>query len=57
MIRTETMKRRALAAECAAFSANYTNHAPMVPMLRAQFGFGNTSASLPTTAIFLTHFR
>ena len=49
---------RALAAGCAvgfAFSANYTNHAPMVPVLRAEFGFDNTSAGLLTTSIFLTH--
>ncbi|MEP6717347.1 MAG: MFS transporter [Terriglobia bacterium] len=52
------MKRRGLAAACAAgfaFSANYTNHAPMAPLLRAEFGFDNASAGLLTTAIFLTH--
>jgi nitrate/nitrite transporter NarK len=49
---------RALVAGCAvgfAFSANYTNHAPMVPTLRAEFGFDNTSAGFLTTSIFLTH--
>src|SRR3954464_12621715 len=54
---TSTQKL-ALAAGCAvgfAFSANYTNHAPMVPLLRAEFGFDNASAGLLTTAIFLTH--
>lgn len=54
----ENTRKRALAAGCAAgfaFSANYTNHAPMVPMLRAEFGFDNASAGLLTTAIFLTH--
>ncbi len=52
------MDKRALAAGCAAgfaFSANYTNHAPMVPVLRAEFGFDNASAGLLTTGIFLTH--
>lgn len=52
------MQRRALAAGCAAgfaFSANYTNHAPMLPALRGEFGFDNTSAGLLTTGIFLTH--
>lgn len=52
------MNKRALLAGCAvgfAFSANYTNHAPMVPALRAGFGFDNASAGLLTTAIFLTH--
>ncbi|WP_321473126.1 MFS transporter [uncultured Paludibaculum sp.] len=52
------MNKRALAAGCAvgfAFSANYTNHAPMVPALRAEFGFDNASAGLLTTGIFLTH--
>lgn len=51
-------QRRALVAGCAvgfAFSANYTNHAPMVPVLRADFGFDNAHAGLLTTAIFLTH--
>ena len=38
-----------------AFSANYTNHAPMVSVLRADFGFDQASAGLLTTAIFLTH--
>ena len=52
------MDRRALVSGCAAgfaFSANYTNHAPMVSVLRAQFGFDQASAGLLTTAIFLTH--
>jgi nitrate/nitrite transporter NarK len=52
------MNRRALATVCAAgfaFSANYTNHAPMVPALRAEFGFNQASAGLLTTGIFLTH--
>ncbi|MGA2268133.1 MAG: MFS transporter [Bryobacteraceae bacterium] len=52
------MERRALAAGCAvgfAFSANYTNHAPMVPVLRGEFGFDQASAGLLTTGIFLAH--
>ncbi|MEK7751536.1 MAG: MFS transporter [Acidobacteriota bacterium] len=52
------MERRALAAVCAAgfaFSANYTNHAPMVPALQGEFGFNQASAGLLTTGIFLTH--
>ena len=52
------MDRRALFTVCAAgfaFSANYTNHAPMVPALRAEFMFNQASAGLLTTGIFLTH--
>jgi nitrate/nitrite transporter NarK len=52
------MDRRALFTVCAAgfaFSANYTNHAPMLPALRAEFGFNQASAGLLTTGIFLTH--
>lgn len=52
------MDKRALAGVCAAgfaFSANYTNHAPMVPALQAEFGFSQASAGLLTTGIFLTH--
>jgi len=52
------MDKRALAAGCAAgfaFSANYTNHAPMIPALRGEFGFDQASAGLLTTGVFLTH--
>jgi nitrate/nitrite transporter NarK len=52
------MDKRALVSGCAAgfaFSANYTNHAPMVSVLRGEFGFDQTRAGLLTTAIFLTH--
>lgn len=48
----------ALAAICAAgfaFSANYTNHAPAIAMLREAFGFSNAAGGLLTTGIFLTH--
>jgi nitrate/nitrite transporter NarK len=52
------MDKRALISGCAAgfaFSANYTNHAPMVPVLRGEFGFDQASAGLLTTGVFLTH--
>lgn len=52
------MNKRALISACAAgfaFSANYTNHAPMTGGLRSEFGFTQASAGLLTTAIFLTH--
>jgi hypothetical protein len=52
------MDRRAFVFGCAArfaFSANYTNHAPMVSVLRGEFGFDQPRAGLLTTAIFLTH--
>jgi nitrate/nitrite transporter NarK len=38
-----------------AYSANYTNHAPLAPALMRQFGFNNALAGLLTTGIFLTH--
>ena len=38
-----------------AFSANYTNHAPLVPVLTKAFGFSLALAGLLTTGIFLTH--
>jgi nitrate/nitrite transporter NarK len=52
------MQKHSLIAVCAAgfaFSANYTNHAPMVSTLQGEFGFDRTSAGLLTTGIFLTH--
>ena len=52
------MNKRALISACAAgfaFSANYTNHAPMVSALRGDFGFSQASAGLLTTGIFLSH--
>ena len=48
----------ALVLACAAgfaFSVNYTNHAPLVPLLQAQFMFSKTLAGLLTSGIFLTH--
>jgi nitrate/nitrite transporter NarK len=51
-------KRLELACACAAafaFSCNYTNHAPLAPLLMKQFGFTHALAGLLTTGIFLTH--
>src|ERR1700686_4200222 len=48
----------ALAAACAigfASSANYTNHAPMVTSLAAEFGFKLAAAGVLTTGVFPTH--
>ena len=38
-----------------AYSANYTNHAPLAAVLMRQFGFNNALAGFLTTGIFLTH--
>jgi MFS transporter, NNP family, nitrate/nitrite transporter len=38
-----------------AYSANYTNHAPLVPTLMREFGFNQALAGLLTTGIFATH--
>src|SRR5579871_1621310 len=54
----EPLDRLGLSSACAigfAFSANYTNHAPLVPALVAQFKFSLAAAGLLTTGIFLTH--
>jgi nitrate/nitrite transporter NarK len=51
-------ERAGLATACLvgfAFSANYTNHAPMVADLAAEFKFSLAAAGLLTTGIFLTH--
>jgi CP family cyanate transporter-like MFS transporter len=56
--RQNRLDRAGLAAVCAvgfAFSANYTNHAPMVTALAAEFKFRLAAAGLLTTGIFLTH--
>jgi nitrate/nitrite transporter NarK len=53
-----TDKRLELVCACAAafaFSSNYTNHAPLAPLLMKQFGFTQALAGLLTTGIFLTH--
>jgi MFS family permease len=38
-----------------AFSANYTNHAPLIPSMMEDFGFSLAMAGFLTTGIFLTH--
>jgi nitrate/nitrite transporter NarK len=38
-----------------AYSANYTNHAPLAPALMREFGFNNAMAGFLTTGIFATH--
>jgi nitrate/nitrite transporter NarK len=38
-----------------AYSANYTNHAPLASALMSQFHFNNAHAGFLTTGIFLTH--
>jgi len=51
-------QRTALTLACVigfAFSANYTNHAPLVGALAREFGFNRTLAGLLTTGIFTTH--
>jgi nitrate/nitrite transporter NarK len=53
-----SVERLGLWSVCAigfAFSANYTNHAPMATALAAKFGFNLAAAGLLTTGIFLTH--
>src|SRR5215469_5888256 len=53
-----SMNRRALFTACGvgfAFSANYTNHAPMLAVLRERFALSQGASGLITTATFLTH--
>src|SRR5450759_2709179 len=38
-----------------AYSANYTNHAPLAPALMREFGFNQALAGFLTTGIFATH--
>ena len=38
-----------------AYSANYTNHAPLAPALMREFGFDQALAGFLTTGIFATH--
>jgi MFS transporter, NNP family, nitrate/nitrite transporter len=38
-----------------AYSANYTNHAPLAPALMHEFGFNQALAGFLTTGIFTTH--
>jgi nitrate/nitrite transporter NarK len=56
--RTESARYLDLVCACIvgfAFSANYTNHAPLVPALTRTFGFSLALAGFLTTGIFLTH--
>lgn len=51
-------KQIGLICACAvgfAFSCNYTNHAPLIPLLIKAFSFSKAMAGLLTTAMFLTH--
>src|SRR3984893_16531770 len=51
-------RRAALISGCIvgfAYSANYTNHAPLAPARMREFGFNQTLAGLLTTGIFATH--
>ena len=51
-------RRAALICGCIvgfAYSANYTNHAPLAPALMREFGFNQALAGLLTTGIFATH--
>jgi MFS family permease len=54
----ESAQRVAIVCGCIvafAYSANYTNHAPLAPALMREFGFNNALAGFLTTGIFLTH--
>jgi nitrate/nitrite transporter NarK len=56
--RQNPLDRAGLVAVCAvgfAFSANYTNHAPLIAALVGQFKFTLAAAGFLTTGIFLTH--
>src|SRR5258708_32024092 len=55
-----TATQRSVAVLCGcivafAYSANYTNHAPLAPALMRDFGFNQALAGLLTTGIFATH--
>ena len=55
---SEGSQRAAVLCGCIvafAYSANYTNHAPLAPALMREFGFNNALAGFLTTGIFLTH--
>jgi nitrate/nitrite transporter NarK len=56
--REASVQGTALACVCAvgfAFSANYTNHAPLAGALAHEFGFSQALAGLLTTGVFTTH--
>src|SRR5258708_12594397 len=55
-----TATQRSVAVLCGcivafAYSANYTNHAPLAPALMREFGLNQALAGLSTTGIFATH--
>jgi MFS family permease len=55
---SESAQRVAILCGCIvafAYSANYTNHAPLASALMREFGFNNALAGFLTTGIFLTH--
>jgi nitrate/nitrite transporter NarK len=55
---SESAQRVAIVCGCIvafAYSANYTNHAPLAVALMREFGFNNAMAGFLTTGIFLTH--
>ena len=55
---SESAQRVAIICGCIvafAYSANYTNHAPLASALMREFGFNNALAGFLTTGIFLTH--
>ena len=56
--REASAQSAALVCACAvgfAFSANYTNHAPLAGALAREFGFSQALAGFLTTGIFATH--
>src|SRR4029077_10311638 len=55
---SESAQRVAIICGCIvafAYSANYTNHAPLASALMREFGFNNALAGFLTTGIFATH--
>src|ERR1700675_2098883 len=55
---SEKSQRAAVLCGCIvafAYSANYTNHAPLAPALMREFGFNQALAGFLTTGIFATH--
>jgi MFS family permease len=57
-VTTASERRAAIICGCLvgfAYSANYTNHAPLGPVLMREFRFNQTLAGFLTTGIFATH--
>src|ERR1700694_2888538 len=55
---SDKAQRAAILCGCivaSAYSANYTNHAPLAPALMREFGFNQALAGFLTTGIFATH--